>query len=155
MPNPSINSPEQLNDYIKVTSPGAWLILSAILVFLAGFFFWIFTGQLEVSFSSYVFTEGGNSQAFVDVNEAAKLKQGMTVRLADTGTSGTVEKVEPKILSFSEIANLIGENNSISMGIGNEARLMKVALKFADAPEKISRAIFVTDKVNPVSFLLK
>ena len=75
MPNPSINSPEQLNDYIKVTSPGAWLILSAILVFLAGFFFWIFTGQLEVSFSSYVFTEGGNSQAFVDVNEAAKLKQ--------------------------------------------------------------------------------
>ena len=61
MPNAErITSPEQLNEYIRVTSPGAWIILSSVLVFLAGFFIWIFTGQLEVSFSSYIYTEGKN-----------------------------------------------------------------------------------------------
>ena len=44
-----IKSPEQLDNYIRVTSPGAWLVLSAILIVLAGFAFWIFTGEIETA----------------------------------------------------------------------------------------------------------
>ncbi len=51
MPNnniiPKIKSPEQLDNYIRVTSPGSWLVLSSIIVLLAGFTFWIFTGEIE------------------------------------------------------------------------------------------------------------
>ncbi|MBQ7593812.1 MAG: hypothetical protein IJU48_05605 [Synergistaceae bacterium] len=154
MPSPNqINSPEQLNEYIRVTSPGAWLILSSILIFLAGFFFWIFTGQLEVSFSSYVFTEAGNSQAFVDVDDGAKLKPGMTVRLADTGTSGTIEKISPELLTPEEVRNIIGENNS---WLVNGSKFVKADVKFpSETGARVSRAVFVTETVNPVSFLLK
>lgn len=31
-----LSSPEQLNDYIKVTSPSVWIFLSAIIVLLIG-----------------------------------------------------------------------------------------------------------------------
>ena len=44
-----IKSPEQLDNYIRVTSTGAWLTLSAIIVLLAGFTFWIFTGEIETN----------------------------------------------------------------------------------------------------------
>ena len=43
-----ISSPEQLNSYIRVTSPGAWIVLASVLVFLAGFFVWIFFGELKI-----------------------------------------------------------------------------------------------------------
>ena len=32
-----VNSPEELNDYIKVTSPSVWIVLSAIVLLLVGF----------------------------------------------------------------------------------------------------------------------
>ena len=44
-----IKSPEQLDNYIRVTSPGAWFVLSAIIIMLAGFIFWIFTGEIETA----------------------------------------------------------------------------------------------------------
>lgn len=42
-----IKSPEQLDNYIHVTSSGSWIVLSAIIIFLAGLTFWIFTGEIE------------------------------------------------------------------------------------------------------------
>lgn len=156
MPNAErITSPEQLNEYIRVTSPGAWIILSSIVVFLAGFFIWIFTGQLEVSFPSYVYTEGKNSSAFLPVDQASKLKSGMTVRLSGDGTSGTVVSVSEKSLSFSDISQLIGESSALAMNINDRTRFMKADLQFTNPPAKISGAVFILDKVNPVSFLLR
>lgn len=35
-----VSSPEQLNDYIKVATPGMWLILLAIVIFLVGMIVW-------------------------------------------------------------------------------------------------------------------
>ena len=35
-----ISSPDQLNDYLKVTKPGVWLVLTAVVVLLAGMIFW-------------------------------------------------------------------------------------------------------------------
>ncbi len=46
--NGKISSPEQLNNYIRVTSPGAWMVLASVLVFLAGLFVWIFFGELKI-----------------------------------------------------------------------------------------------------------
>ena len=47
-----ISSPEQLNSYIHVTSPGAWIVLASVMVFFLGFFTWIFFGNLEISDAS-------------------------------------------------------------------------------------------------------
>ena len=44
--NSKISSPEQLNNYIRVTSLGTWIILASVMIFLLGFFVWIFSGEL-------------------------------------------------------------------------------------------------------------
>ena len=46
--NGKITSPEQLNNYIRVTSPGAWIILASALIFMLGLFVWIFSGELSL-----------------------------------------------------------------------------------------------------------
>ena len=42
-----INSPEELNDYIRVTSPSVWLVLLAIVMILVGTLVWGTLGTVE------------------------------------------------------------------------------------------------------------
>ena len=35
-----VSTPEQLNDYIKVVSPGIWILLFAIIILLVGIIVW-------------------------------------------------------------------------------------------------------------------
>jgi len=43
-----ISSPEQLNDYIRVTKPSVWLTLLAVLLLLVGMLVWSVLGTVEV-----------------------------------------------------------------------------------------------------------
>jgi len=43
-----VSSPEQLNDYLKVTTPSVWLILLALVLLLAGILAWSAFGTMEV-----------------------------------------------------------------------------------------------------------
>ena len=42
-----ISSPEQLNDYLKVTNVGIWVVLITVMLLLAGIFVWSKVGTLE------------------------------------------------------------------------------------------------------------
>jgi hypothetical protein len=44
-----VRTPENLSEYIRVTTPSAWLLLAAAAVVLAGFFLWGFLGEIEVT----------------------------------------------------------------------------------------------------------
>ena len=44
-----VTSPEQLNDYIKVTTPSVWVILAAMLILIAGTLFWAVFGKIQVN----------------------------------------------------------------------------------------------------------
>ena len=43
-----VSSPEQLNDYIRVTSPRIWLVIAAVLFLLAGMILWGVFGSVEM-----------------------------------------------------------------------------------------------------------
>ncbi len=43
-----INSPEQIDDYIRITTPGMWLLVAAMILLLVGFIIWGFAARLEV-----------------------------------------------------------------------------------------------------------
>ena len=42
-----ISSPEQLNDYIRVTTPSVWIVLGALIVLLVGMVLWSILGTVE------------------------------------------------------------------------------------------------------------
>ena len=43
-----VSSPEQLNDYIRVSTPAVWLVLSAMILLLIGVIAWGCFGRLEI-----------------------------------------------------------------------------------------------------------
>ena len=44
----SLSSPEQLTDYIRVTAPSVWIILTASIILLGSLFVWAASGRVEV-----------------------------------------------------------------------------------------------------------
>ncbi len=44
-----VTSPEQLNDYIKVTTPSVWVILAATALLIVGALFWAVFGKIQVN----------------------------------------------------------------------------------------------------------
>ncbi len=43
-----VQSPEALNDYIRVTSPSVWLVLAALVLLLVGMLVWSVFGSVTV-----------------------------------------------------------------------------------------------------------
>ena len=42
-----VSSPEQLNDYIKVSNPAVWMIISSVIILLIGICVWGVFGRLN------------------------------------------------------------------------------------------------------------
>ena len=75
-----ISSPEQLNDYLHVTSPRIWAILTAVIVFMAGVFVWSCTGTLETKSPASMIVK--DHVAEIVVKDDSVLEKGMLIREA-------------------------------------------------------------------------
>ncbi|MBQ6583326.1 MAG: hypothetical protein IJH77_05825 [Mogibacterium sp.] len=45
----AVESPESLNDYLKVTSPGIWMVMAAVILILIGGIIWSIFGQINTT----------------------------------------------------------------------------------------------------------
>ena len=75
-----ISSPEQLTDYLRVTNPGIWAVLVAVILLLAGIFAWAAVGTLETNAEVTVVVQEHAAQ--VVPYEAVTLDTGMLLRVA-------------------------------------------------------------------------
>ncbi len=75
-----ISSPEQLNDYLRVTSPAVWVILLAVVLLLAGLLIWSSAAVIEsYAEGSAEVKDGLMTIRFMDQNFAKNIEEGMTV----------------------------------------------------------------------------
>ena len=44
-----VSAPEELNDYIRVTTPSVWLILFATIILIVGTLVWAVFGKIQVN----------------------------------------------------------------------------------------------------------
>ena len=83
----SISSPEQLNDYLKVTSPKVWVLLAAIVLLVAGLLLWSGFTTIESYATGTARAVGGElAVLFDDPDKAAKVQPGMEMDVGDVKT---------------------------------------------------------------------
>ena len=78
-----VKSPESLDDYIRVSSPGVWLLLASVIILLAGACVWGFFGHIDSTVPSTVRIEQGSAVCYVSEEDILSVKPGMTVSFAD------------------------------------------------------------------------
>ena len=100
-----ISSPEDLTSYLKVTSPGMWMILAAAASLLIGLLVWSAVGTLETTADATVIVQDHTARIVAVGQGTDTLQAGMPVRLA-TGeyTIASVEADEyGRMTAYAEV----------------------------------------------------
>ena len=143
-----VSSPEQLNDYIKVSNPGVWMIMAAIIALLIGFCVWGVFGQLETKIATAGMCENGVFTCFVNEDEAAKINLGMTLNV--DGNELSVSGISSKPISVN------AEMDEYLLHLGNfsEGDWLYEITAIGALADGVYKADIVTESVSPVSFIL-
>ncbi len=96
-----ISSPEELNNYLRVTSPSIWMILSAIIIFLLGIIVWASVGTLDTKADAYIEAKDNEIVVIVSGTKAESIKEGMIVEVE--GKTTVLDKVV-----FDEYSRAVG-----------------------------------------------
>ena len=78
-----VSNPEQLNDYIRVTNPGVWMIMGAVILLLVGVCVWSVFGRLDTTLTVGAVTENNQTACYVKEADAQTVKTGMQVRIGE------------------------------------------------------------------------
>ncbi len=122
-----ISSPDQLTDYLRVTTPGIWVILLAVIVLLAGLLAWSAVGTIETKSDAKVIVK--NNSARVITLDGSEIKTGMPLRL---------------VSKDYVIASCEEDTYGRSVGI------TEVSL-----PDGSYDGVVITETIHPISFLLE
>ncbi len=81
----NIQSPEQLNDYMRVTNPAVWIVLISVIILLAGMLIWSSFATIDSFARGSAFVEDGSMVVvFTDAQVASNVKEGMTVSAGES-----------------------------------------------------------------------
>ena len=84
-----ISSPEQLTDYLKVSTPAVWMLLLAVVLLLGGGILWAAFGSLETTVRADGMVQDGTAVLLLPEQEDPdKFSEGMVLRV--NGVEGVV-----------------------------------------------------------------
>lgn len=89
-----IKSPENLDDYIRVSNPPIWLFLASIIILLVGVCIWSIFGYVDSSVDAFVYKEDGVIECIVPAEKINAVKTGMTVEYA--GRKAVIDRIGDK-----------------------------------------------------------
>lgn len=147
----SIASPGQLNEYIKVATPGSWLSLMAVFLLLFGLFAWGIFGKIDTKVRAAVEVEDGVVYAYVLDDDAQEIEPGKTLLFDDRGCEISAVSDSPICVDgdFEEYIRYVG-----GFEYGDWIRKLEAGAAEEGIADGIYRAQVVTESLSPLSFLL-
>lgn len=108
-----ITSPEQLDDYIRVSNPSVWVILAAFVILLLGVCVWGIFGKLDTTVSVVAVKESDGVVCYVKESDHSKIEVGMPVSINNEEYNVTAIEKNPVLVdsSFQEYAKHVGNLN--------------------------------------------
>lgn len=144
-----IASPEQMNDYIRVSSPSVWMVLAAVIVLLAGVCVWGVFGHLDTAVQTGGVCTNGRLTVFVGEEDHDKIGENAVI---------SVDGVE---YAVAEITNApIRVDDQIDPYVVHLAGFTEgdwVYRLYADVPglaDGVYAASVITERVRPLDFVL-
>lgn len=143
-----ISSPEQLNDYIMVTTPGVWMMLFSIIIVLIGAMVWGVFGRLDTRLSAPAVVEGGVATIYVEADEIKKIRLDQDVEI--DGEKGFVVSIG---FNSAKAEDILGDMVITEAGYEENTIVYGIDAIVEDVPDGIYMSEIVVDSVSPVTFL--
>lgn len=147
-----IESPEALDDYLQVTSPGVWIILATIVVFMLGVCIWGVFGHIDSFVKAAVISKDGEAVCLVPENALSSVVEDRLVTI-----DGKKYELEPATLE----PQVISEDTNIYWILAGDLQIGDIVYPIplsTSQEEKLDEGVFsgsiVTETLSPMSLLL-
>ena len=133
----------------KVSSPGIWIVLAAVIVLLIGVCVWGVFGRLETTIGSAAVVKDGEMTLYIKEEYLGKVSEGMIVRVKEKEYVITSVETIPKTIpeGFDEyMLHLSG------MHVGEW--VFGVTAMQTDLANGVYEARIVIESIAPMSFIL-
>lgn len=131
-----MNSPEQLNDYIKVANPGVWITLAAVILLLLGMLIWAVFGTIETKTGAGLRVENGVGTAYIAATEIGDIAAGQQIEAG--GVVGTI----------TAVSKAAGES-------GLEDPVYVVRAELPGLADGTYAASITLERIHPIRFILQ
>ena len=146
----AIESPESLNDYLRVTSPGVWLIMAAVIVLLIGAILWGVFGRIDTTAQIAVAAEGGQTVCYIPYDDLQQVMESGTVKVNERDYA-LRQTADVDVLIVSEEMNpYIRVAGKLKLGDVTVAVPVESGLQ-----DGVYTGTVVTESLRPMSLLLQ
>lgn len=144
-----VNSPEQLNEYIRVANPSVWLVLAAIVVLLVGVVIWGVFGTIETNIETGVVVDKNTAICYVSAENVSRLEVGMPVSIENsTGSIKSVAKTPVQIdETFSDYILYL-------TGFEKGGFCYAVEVEVSGMADGVYAAVITLDSIHPITFVI-
>ena len=120
------SSPEQLNDYIRVTNPSLMVALVGVICLLAGLLIWGLLGNIDAYAEVNAQVESGKVSAYISSADATQLNENSTITIS--GSTYSIDAISAPMragdaLDGDQINSYGLDANAIVVAVNAEAPL--------------------------------
>ena len=143
-----IESPEALNYYLRVTSPGIWLILVGIVLFLIGVCIWGIFGHIDSTMDTAIVSQEGKVDCLVPKDAVSRVLENPSVEIDGTDYALKPSTLKPEIIT---------EDTDIFVILTGNLEVGQIVYRIpvdAALEEGTYSGKIITEKLTPISLLL-
>lgn len=145
-----VSSPEQLDNYLKVTSPSVWIILIGIIIILVAAITWSVYGSLKTYTPVGCAIEGDYAYCYVKEEESSKIEAGMVVEILAKNVQFEISEIDyagVKIPdSYAYLQHLVG--------VTSNDYVIIMYSKCQNIDNGYYAGRIATESVSPLTFIL-
>lgn len=152
----TLESPEELTDYIAVTGPRVWIVLCAFLALLLGGIAWAMFGWVETVVTENGIAHDGIVSCYLTSTQYELVSVGQSVNIDDV--SGEVTYVSDKPESYEESCERLGNNAYVIFVLGIQKNDWQHYAEITpnesldDGPATVN---ILVEQRHPISFILE
>lgn len=147
-----ISSPEQLDDYVRVSSLGVWMVLLAVIILLVGVCVWGIFGHLDTRLDSAGACEDGVLTCYVRESDIEAVRQATAAGMEITvsGQSCQIYDIESAPAAVAQDA----DDYLLYLGGFQPGEWVYEVKAKTTLPDGIYEVSMITESISPMSFLL-
>lgn len=151
-----LRSPDDLDEYVRVTNPNVWVVLAACACLMIGMFAWGVFGTVTTSVGTVGTCVEGHTVCFLPSEDASKVHVGDVANVA--GTLMEVADISPVPVSPAEAREIVGGDYLASTLVSGDWTYVVSFKTDGDVgfQEEIPLPVNITtERIAPISLVFK
>lgn len=144
-----ITSPEQMNDYIRVSNPSVWMILSAVIILLVGVCVWGVFGRMDTVIKTGGVCFDGQLTVYISESDFAKVDDKTIISVGGNEYSVTDRPEKPVRTDENTDPYLMH-----LVGVSEGDWVCSLEIDADGLPDGTYALSVVTERVRPLDFVL-